>query len=360
VELSLPSVPRLATIANRLAEIFPEGVSHRNYCVRAVAARTVWVMLYAGAVDGFDRWLRPSMVTDMSDRQAARHTDADRRKWYARASSPDKRRPAGAWFAPNSREQIRDETIRLGLIPNGAVIERKGVPTTSPLPKYALATDFAALFDEKVSGTSLHEAFGRWRSAHLTKAALARVALLKRGVTKDKASVLVTYPNGHTRKLAPGPSSILSKAVIEEFGPRFLEEPAVLFLSESASKVREYDRDLAEALGLKIDSATNLPDVVLADLGKSATEVLVVFVEVVATDGPINEKRKGALLQIARNAGLQDRNVAFLTVFSDRGCAAFKKTVADLAWGSFTWFMAEPDNLMILHDGKPVPLSSLR
>jgi hypothetical protein len=27
---------------------------------------------------------------------------------------------------------------------------------------------------------------------------------------------------------------------------------------------------------------------------------------------------------------------------------------------SFTWFMAEPDCLMILRDGKPVPLASLR
>ena len=328
--------------------------------MRDVAVRTVWVMLYAGAVEGLDRWVRPSMVTDMSDRQAALLTDPGREKWYARATSPDKRRPAGAWFAPNSREQIRDETIRLGLVPTGAGIERRGVPTTSPRPKYALAADFAALFDEKLSGASPKEAIDSWRSAHLTKAALARIALIKRGAVRDTASVLVTYPNGHTRKLAPGPSSILSRAVIEEFGPRFLEDPAVLFLSESASKVREYDRDLANALGLKIDPATNLPDVVLADLGKSATEVLVVFVEVVATDGPINETRKSALLQIARNAGLEERNVTFLTVFNDRGSAAFKKTVADLAWGSFTWFMAEPDNLMILRNGKPVRLSGLR
>lgn len=356
----LPPVPRLGTVAPRLEGIFPEGVNHRNYCVRDVAARTVWVMLYAGAIEGLDRWVRPSMVTDMSDRQASLLTESNREKWYSQASSPDKQRPVRAWFAPNSREQIRDETIRLGLIPNGAVVERKGVPTTSPLPKYALARDFATLFASELAGASLEKAIQSWRSAHLTKSALARIALIKKGTAKDTASVLVTYPNGHTRKLAPGPSAILTKAVIEEFAPRFLENPAVLFLSESASKIREYDRDIAETLGLKIDPAKNLPDIILADLGKSSTQVLVVFVEVVATDGPINQERKAALLDLAQKAELEERDVAFLTVFSDRGTAAFKKAVGDLAWGTFTWFMAEPENLMILRNGKPVRLSSLR
>jgi hypothetical protein len=356
--LELPPVPRLATIARRLEQIFPEGVSHRNYCVRDVAARTVFVMFYAGAIEGLDRWIRPSMVTDMTDRQAA--SLADREKWYARVTSAEKQRPARAWFAPNSREQIRDETIRLGLIPNGAVIERKDLPTTSPLPKYALAVDFAALFDEDLTGEKLERAMERWRAAHLSRIALARIAVLKKAVTKESASVQVTYPSGDTRKLAPGPSSLISKAVIEEFAPRFLENPAVLFLSESASKVREYDRRLAATLDLRIDPAKDLPDIILMDVGQSASEVLLVFVEVVATDGPIHEQRKTALLQIARNAGFEERNLAFLTAFRDRGAAAFKKAVSDLAWGTFIWFMAEPDRLMILREGKPVPLSRLR
>lgn len=317
-------------------------------------------MFYAGAIEGHDRWLRPSMVTDMTDRQAALKADTVRKDWYLKASSSAKIRPAKPWFAPNSREQIRDETIRLGLIPNGAVIERKGLPTTSPLPKYALAQDFAALFDETLSGRAFEEAVARWRSAHLSKAALARITLIKKGLGKGTNEVVVAYPNGLTRTLAPGPSSILSKAVIEEFAPRYLEAPGVLWLSESASKVRDYDEDLARTLELRIDPAKDLPDIILVDLGKSGGEILIVFVEVVATDGPINERRKAALLDLANGAGFEARNITFLTVFTDRGSSAFKKSVAELALGSFTWFLAEPDSLMILRDGKPVPLSSLR
>ncbi len=199
-------------IAGRLNDIFPEGVSHRNYCVRDVSARTVWVMFYAGAIEGLGRWVRPSMVTDMTDRQALLLDHVERTRWHKLASSSAKKRPARAWFAPNSREQIRDETIRMGLIPNGAVVQKKGVPTTSPAPKYALAASFADLFDATLSGHGLHDAIEKWQTANLSKSALARVTLLRRGATTASGHVLVNYPNGDTRRLSPGPSAVLSKA----------------------------------------------------------------------------------------------------------------------------------------------------
>jgi hypothetical protein len=49
--------------------------------------------------------------------------------------------------------------------------------------------------------------------------------------------VLVTFPSGETRQLAPGPSSIISQAVIEVFAKRFLEKPAVLWPSESGNNM---------------------------------------------------------------------------------------------------------------------------
>lgn len=300
------------------------------------------------------------MVTDMTDRQAQLTSESDRITWHERSSTSSKKRPPKAWFAPNSREQIRDETIRLGFVPNNAVVERENVPTTSPLPKYALGADFAKLFEEKLDKKELAAAIQDWRSRYLSKAALARASLIKKGAARSSGTVLVTYPNGHTRSLSPGPSSVLSKATIEEFAPRYLSQPAVLWLSESASKVREQDNDLAESLGIKIDPAKELPDMILVDAGGSAGEVLVVFVEIVATDGPITEERREALLSIATIAGFDSKSISFLSVFRDRGDPAFKKSIPDLALGSFTWFMAEPDALLILRDGKPVPLSSLR
>jgi hypothetical protein len=47
------SHPRLAPvelIRERLSAIYPEGSPSRSYCVREMAAKTVFVMLYTGAV----------------------------------------------------------------------------------------------------------------------------------------------------------------------------------------------------------------------------------------------------------------------------------------------------------------------
>jgi hypothetical protein len=33
----------------------------------------------------------------------------------------------------------------------------------------------------------------------------------------------------------------------------------------------------------------------------------------------------------------------------------FKKTVSGLAWGSFAWFLSEPEQIVQLHDGSSLP-----
>jgi hypothetical protein len=55
MSISIPPVPSLATVLERLPKVFPDGIENRNYCVREMAARTIWVMLYAGAIEGLDR-----------------------------------------------------------------------------------------------------------------------------------------------------------------------------------------------------------------------------------------------------------------------------------------------------------------
>src|SRR6218665_1776860 len=97
------------------------------------------------------------------------------------------------------------------------------------------------------------------------------------------------------------------------------------------------DDRIAAAIGLQIEADKNLPDLILADLGGGETRLL--FVEVVATDGAMTERRRLALLELTRLAGFADEQVAFMTAYADRESAGFKKTVAQLAWGSCAWFM---------------------
>jgi BsuBI/PstI restriction endonuclease domain len=147
--------------------------------------------------------------------------------------------------------------------------------------------------------------------------------------------------------------------VIETFAKRFLERPAVLWLSESGSKVvAQYD-EVASAIGLKIEPDKNLPDLILADLGP--TEPLIIFVEIVATDGAITYRRQETIYAMTDLAGFKRSQVAFLTAYQDRESAGFRKTVAGLAWNSFAWFVSEPDRIIILRDNRvsPARLSDL-
>lgn len=132
------------------------------------------------------------------------------------------------------------------------------------------------------------------------------------------------------------------------FAPRFLAQPEVIFLSESSAKVVARDDELAKSIGLQIQSDKNLPDIILVDLGPEHPRL--VFVEVVASDGPINDQRKKALIDLATNAGFGEEHLAFVTAFLDRGDPPFRKTVSSLAWGSYVWFASEPDCLMTLSD----------
>jgi hypothetical protein len=185
-----------------------------------------------------------------------------------------------------------------------------------------------------------------WQASALTPGALARIALVRHGAALGGSHVLVTFPDSETRHISEGPSTSITKAVVEVFSRRFLRQPAVLFVSESGNKVVARDNQLARKIGLNIEAHKNLPDVILVDLGP--THPLLVFVEAVATDGPINDRRRRALEESATKAGFPAEHVAFVTAYLDRSGQAFKKTVDALAWGSYAWFVSEPDGLVEL------------
>lgn len=349
-----PYVPR-ELVAERLPLIFPEGTPNRIYCTRELAASTVFAMLYIGAVEHSSVRLGPVHVYRMTDLQAANDSDEERLSYRSNLRKKSFEVPGKRWYADNTREPIRDETLREGLLAIGAVMEDKDVPTTSGKPRYALKSDLAALFDPALQDDALEAAILQWQEEHLNKGALARVSLMRLGGA-NKDGVMVHFPNGETRTLSYGPSSLISRAVVEVFANQFLEKPVVLWLSESSNKVAMQDLRMASSIGLDIEAQKNLPDLILVDLAPK--HPLIVFIEVVATDGAITARRQEALFELTDKGGFKRSQVAFVTAYADRESAGFKKTVTGLAWGSFAWFMSEPDKIFMLRDGSS-QLSSL-
>lgn len=348
--MTLPKLPSVADIHSRLERLFTPGLEMRKNLVREMAAKTVYVFLYGGMVDGADRCLRPSHVYFFTEDQAQKTSDEDRLLWLAQSKKPGFRPEGSRWYADTTREPIRDETIRFGLLHVGAVGKLPGVAVTSSLPIYFLKSDFAAIFNPDLDEAALEAAITAWQKKHLTAAARARMALLAAGKMKSDDEVLVNCPDGTVAKLSPGPSSIISKAVVEQFASSFLTAPALLWLSESGAKVRYQDEKTAKALGLDIDQSKVLPDIILANVGDTGEDTHLVFVEVVASDGPMNQARRDALLQYIMQAGFPEDQCRFGTAFEDRADSAFKKCLPELAWGTFVWFRSEPDCLLWLYD----------
>lgn len=343
--MSLPPVLSWSEIHARLPVIFPEGSANREHSIWEIAAKTIFVMIYVGAVEGQDIWIRPDQVTRMTDDQAGQTDETARTSWAKESTKPSKADVPGRWYAVNTRESIRDDTIRYALIQNGAVVEKPGLATTSPAGRYALQAEFAGLLLPSLDEATFSAKASAWREKHLNAGALARIAIVRKGAAGGGEYELVTFPNGETRRMTTGPSADISKAVIEVFAPKFLQKPGVISLSESGNKVVARDDDLAKAIGLTIPADKSLPDIVLVDLGPA--HPLLVFVEVVHTDGPVNDARKSALLQIAERAGFPSQHVAFVTAFLDRASQTFRRTVSGLAWGSYAWFASEPDSLVV-------------
>jgi hypothetical protein len=109
----------------------------------------------------------------MTDVQSAQKNDTERTAYLTQSLAPGFQPRAKTWYQDNSREQIRDETIRQGLIPINAVTEWADLATTSAKPRYALRADFAALFDPALAVENLAKAAETWRERNLSATALA-------------------------------------------------------------------------------------------------------------------------------------------------------------------------------------------
>lgn len=153
--MPLPALPTIEEIQSRLEIVFPSGTQRRNSVVGERAARTVYVMLYIGAIEGSTTVLVPKHVYRMTAEQAELTSETDRLALLA-ASSKKGFQPAGTrWYSDNTREPIRDETLKDGLVKYNAVILDEAAVTTANVGRYQLRSSFAALFAPDLQGEAL-------------------------------------------------------------------------------------------------------------------------------------------------------------------------------------------------------------
>jgi hypothetical protein len=348
-------LPSVAECEARLELIFPRA-AFDTVLSNPAAAWSVAVMLYVDAVvpasgdlPAEATWVRPSTVLWLPTTAYERDDAASRAAYRdAALSGNGKRRVAdlvaswGIAFEPrygdNSREQIRDETWPRWADEGGIRI-RPGIKTTSSQPRWALTDAFADLFDPRVSADALFELIETYREEHMSPGGKVK-ALTARQRGDQTHAVEVRLPDGAVRQLEPGEASVILKGVIEQWAPVRLKDPVVLTISEPGDKIFTADSATIQRLGLSIDQSTLLPDALIVDIYPNPP--IFWIVEAVATDGPIDEDRKRALLEWAREQRIPEGACEFLTAFGSRNAAPAKRRLKDLAAGTFAWYADEP------------------
>jgi hypothetical protein len=349
----LPPLPTIEEIQARLAVIFPEEFPDRRILIGIMAARVVFVFLYGGFVEGHNRYMRPSYVYLFTDDQAQKTSDAERLDWLSTATRPGFRTLGKRWYADTSREPIRDDLMRNQLLRMGIMQKRPGYSTTASTPINYISADFAALFAPALANEALAATIQAWAARHLDQATKQRMILKAQGINAKTGDLLIDLPDGTRIRISGGPSSVIAKDLIEQFASRHLESPALLWLSASDQKSLPQFAEMSASVGLRFDLNAELPDVIFADMKEP---IRFLFCEIVATDGPVTEARKQALLAIVNESQIPRSAVEFLTAFEDREAGPFRKTFSQLAVDSLVWFRTEPDLLVVLSTANRIVL----
>ncbi|NJN83847.1 MAG: restriction endonuclease [Caldilineaceae bacterium] len=241
----------------------------------------------------------------------------------------------GKTYAPNTRDTFRRYTmhqfIQAGIaVSNPDDPER---PTNSPNWVYQVTP---AVLD-------LVQQFGQsgWQDS-LASYLEIHESLVDQYARDREMNLIPLVIRGVLTNLSPGAHSLLIKAIIEDFGPRFVPGAEVLYVGDTGSKMIHFDKESCEALNLGIDPHGKFPDVILYYQEMN----WLLLIEAVTSHGPVDGKRHAELetLFADSSAGL-----VYVTAFPDRQTMA--RYVSEISWETEVW-IAEAPSHMVHFDGE--------
>jgi hypothetical protein len=243
------------------------------------------------------------------------------------------RRELGRPVAENTRESYRKDSLRP--LMDARLISRHQLSTNDPNTFYRLHQDFAAMLVETDPD----------RRSELIERLRLPVAAGHRPRKSTVNEDILVRLNSETFVLSRGAHNLLEKAVVEVFGPKFLDTPEVVYLGDTAPRYGFQNRALMRRLNLPIDITASLPDVILY----SATQRHLVIVEAVISGGAIDSTRLSQLRQFSSGAATLDNRISYVSAFLSR--SVLRRFIEIIAWGTKLWIEAEPDHLIDFHIG---------
>jgi len=237
----------------------------------------------------------------------------------------------GVHYAPNTRETIRDDAVKF-FVEEGLLLRNPddpSRPTNSGKTVYQIEPTALALI--RTVGTP------EWTPALAQY--LASRESLKHEIARKRnlARVPVTLPDGSQVALSPGGQNPLIKAIAEQFCPAFAPGGVVLYIGDTESKFVHLETAGLAALGVTLDSAAKIPDVIVHHTAKN----WLLLIEAVTSAGPVDGKRRKELKELF--AGCK-AGLVFVTAFETR------KTMLSfgnhIAWESEVWIAEDPDHMI--------------
>lgn len=234
-------------------------------------------------------------------------------------------------YAPNTRETFRRQTMHQFVAAGLAVYnpDKPDRPVNSPKAVYQIEPETLALV----------RTYGKrsW-SATLKTYQQAHQGLAERYARpRETARIPLRVAPDKEVRLSPGEHSALIKAIVEEFGPRFIPGGVLIYAGDTGDKWGYYDEAALQILGVQVDAHGKMPDVVILDPARG----WLILAEAVTSHGPVDGKRHEELARLfaASSAGL-----VFVTAFPNRALMA--RYVAEIAWETEVWVADAPGHLI--------------
>jgi len=234
-------------------------------------------------------------------------------------------------YAPNTRETVRRQSMHQ-FVQAGISLynpDKPDRPVNSPHATYQIAPkvlEVLRTYKTKQYKAKLEEHL----SVHKT---LAEMYARER----EMAMVPLKVKDGVEITLSAGDHSLLIKAIVEEFAPRFVAGGRLIYVGDTGDKYGYFDVDLLAELGVVLDNHGKLPDVVIYDAEKN----WLFLIESVTSHGPVDSKRHTELedLFVSCAAGC-----VYVSAFPNR--RIFMKYLENIAWETEVWIAEAPTHMV--------------
>lgn len=261
------------------------------------------------------------------------------RKWSQAASPRIGITPIMDWarehydkeYAPNTRETVRRQSMHQFVQAGVALYnpDKPDRPVNSPHAVYQIAPEVLAVL-RTYKSKRYNQQLAQYLSVHKT---LAKMYAKER----EMAMVPLKLRDEQEISLSVGDHSLLIKAIVEEFAPRFVAGGQLVYVGDTGNKYGYFDVDLLSSLGVVLDNHGKLPDVVLYDEEKT----WLFLIESVTSHGPVDAKRHTELEKLF---GACTAGRVYVSAFPNR--KLFMTYIDRIAWETEVWMADEPTHMI--------------